>query len=1031
MNHYRLLFIGGLLSLSFSLFAEPDSLFAHRLMQKGVEAIYQRDIEQAHRYLKRAAATFERLGLTEDYYRARIANAEAYRWQAMLGHAELEVRQCIRDSKEDLGHPNIVQPDAYLALGNIYHQKGEPEQTKRYFYEALHVAEEIFEQPTPSYINVLLTIGEYEAYLGNTREALNRYQHVLIFQQSLYGEHSPVLPATYARIASTFYALREYNRGLDYAERALFLAQENSQEQDLQLARYHSLLGEAQHMQGDLLAARQHFQKAKSIYEQYSWGAQRQLAIAKMLNNIGNTYQGQEAIRHFESSLNYYQNLQGQKLAQADVINNMAIVYHNLQQPKKSLELFQQALRIKQSKLPAHHPGVAQIHGNLMELYDELKQWKKALFHANAAFSSYSTDYEGKELEADWEVLVPQHHFAFSAGAARIINARARILFRRYQEQGALKDLYLTLSTVRSYRYFEEAMMRVNLEKEDLLDIFREEYATLSTGVAAAEALFRFTSKESFLHEAFAFAEQAKSALLRQSLQSGKALDLGILPEHLAQQESNLQRTIAELEYELLEAKRSSNALHLRDIQEQLFEAERHQEAFIQELEQTYPEYYQLKYQQSLGSIPMIQKNLQAGQLLLEYVWTDSTLFVFEITKSDFDLRSVPVEPQLQEALDDLREILARNIIRTDLQEEVQIYSKQASYLYQKLIAPSVAKYPSAKDLLLVPDRDLSYLPFEVLLQEPAKANDFYQDLNYLLYDFNLSYSYSATLLLENKLMNNQSNNNRMLAMGAAYDLPKELSSNRNIRLQRLREDLHDIPEARREVRVLSERFDGSFKIYEAANELEFKLKANDYGILHLAMHGLLNEREPLLSSLVFTETADSLEDNFLHAYEIANMDLQANLVVLSACETGYGKFQRGEGVMSLARSFMYAGTPSLVVSLWQVNDHATSKLMPYFYENLAKDMPKHEALRQAKLRYLQESSRLTAHPSLWASFIQIGSPSKLAVQQRIDYLTIFSSLGSGLLLIFGLWWRKHEQRKRERRRPKNAGKNRDRIEQS
>lgn len=1011
--YYRLFLMVWLMSAPFGLFALADSTFAAQLMQRGVNAIYQQDIEQAHQYLQRAANTFKQLDLLEDYYRARIADAEAYRWQGMLGHAELEVRKSIRDSKRDLGTPNTVQPDAYLALGNIYHQKGNKEQTKRYFYQALHISEEVFEQPTPSYINVLLTVGEYESYLGNLREALQRYKHVLAFQQDLYGENSTVLPDTYARIATIFYKMREYNRGLDYAERALFLAQEHSKQQGLPLARYHSLLGEAQRMLGDLLAARQHFHQAKVIYQRYSSGVRRELAIAKMLNNIGNTYRGIEAISSFEESLARYRNIAGQELAQADVINNMAIIYHNLEQPNKALQLFQKALVIKQRELPSHHPGVAQIHGNLMELYDEMGNWSKALYHANAAFSSYSTDYEGNDPYANWEEVVPKHHFAFSAGAARIINARARILFRRYQDLGEVKDLYLSLSTVRSYTYFEQTIMRVRPEKEDLMDIFREEYATLSTGVAAAEALHKFTGKGEFLHEAFSFAEQAKSALLRQSLQSSKALDLGVLPEHLAQQENNLQRTIAELEYELLDAKRSGNAQHLRDIQRQLFEAERHQEGFIQELEEKYPDYHQLKYQHQLSSIEDIQKQLQAGQLLLEYVWTDSTLFVFEIDQKSFGLRSVPINEELQNALIETRDILSRRLIRTDLREEVQIYATYSYYLYQQLIAPSVENRTDIKDLLIIPDRDLSYLPFEVLLQQAAKEGTFYQNLDYLIHDYNLSYSYSATLLMENQSAASKSSNTRMLAMGAAYELQSELPVSRTPRIQRLRQTLQDIPEARREVRVLSERFDGSFEIYGAANERDFKLQANDYGILHLAMHGLLNQAEPLLSSLVFTETADSLEDNFLHAYEIANMDLQADLVVLSACETGYGKFQRGEGVMSLARSFMYAGTPSLVVSLWQVNDHATSKLMPYFYENLSKNMPKHEALRYAKLRYLKESSRLTAHPSLWASFIHIGTPAPLPIQERTDYLTIFGSVGGVLLLVLAFWWRSYEQRKR------------------
>lgn len=128
-------------------------------------------------------------------------------------------------------------------------------------------------------------------------------------------------------------------------------------------------------------------------------------------------------------------------------------------------------------------------------------------------------------------------------------------------------------------------------------------------------------------------------------------------------------------------------------------------------------------------------------------------------------------------------------------------------------------------------------------------------------------------------------------------------------------------------------------------------------------MHGVLDKEEPLLSSLAFTEIGDSLEDNFCRVYEISQMDINAQLVVLSACETGFGKFEQGEGVMSLARSFMYAGVPSLVVSLWQINDLSTAIIMQHFYGGLAKGLNKSLALKDTKQKYLAGTKGLASHP--------------------------------------------------------------------
>ena len=150
-----------------------------------------------------------------------------------------------------------------------------------------------------------------------------------------------------------------------------------------------------------------------------------------------------------------------------------------------------------------------------------------------------------------------------------------------------------------------------------------------------------------------------------------------------------------------------------------------------------------------------------------------------------------------------------------------------------------------------------------------------------------------------------------------------------------------------------------------------------------------------------------------LHAYEISQMNLNTDLVVLSACETGYGQFKRGEGVMSLARSFMYAGVPSMVVSLWQVNDDATARLMNWFYENLSKGLSKDEALCQAKIIYLKAcGNSLAAHPAYWAAFIQLGDSRTIPVH-KVGKITmqlwwwIIGVVGILGISILGFKWRK------------------------
>ena len=291
-----------------------------------------------------------------------------------------------------------------------------------------------------------------------------------------------------------------------------------------------------------------------------------------------------------------------------------------------------------------------------------------------------------------------------------------------------------------------------------------------------------------------------------------------------------------------------------------------------------------------------------------------------------------------------------------------------------------------------------------------------YGDYPYLLQRHPISYSYSATVLL-NQIQRQDRREvpeKGVLAFAASY--PKQLSPDsysyqRSGNIARVREGLSPLPGAEEEVTLLEKHLWGAFFQGDRANETNFKQKAHQYSIIHLAMHGVLNNNYPILSSLVFSEDSSEVEDNFLRAYEIAQMELNADLVVLSACETGYGKFQQGEGVMSLAHSFAYAGASSVLMSLWQVNDHSTSEIMKEYYTHLAKTYPKDYALQHAKLHYIDHSPENNlAHPAFWAAFVQTGNTASLELVahtgktfRQMHYLAMGGGVLALVLLFFGV----------------------------
>jgi CHAT domain-containing protein len=173
----------------------------------------------------------------------------------------------------------------------------------------------------------------------------------------------------------------------------------------------------------------------------------------------------------------------------------------------------------------------------------------------------------------------------------------------------------------------------------------------------------------------------------------------------------------------------------------------------------------------------------------------------------------------------------------------------------------------------------------------------------------------------------------------------------------------------------------GTVFLGKDAVEERFKSIGSNFQIVHFATHGMANDRDPDFSLLAFTEVPDSIENEFIYVSDLYNMQLNADLVVLSACETGLGELRKGEGVISLARGFSYAGAKGIFTTLWSVNDLATSLIIESFYKYLKQGKDKDEALHLAKMDFLSQADNQKAHPFLWAPFIFIGDTSPLEIK--------------------------------------------------
>ena len=399
------------------------------------------------------------------------------------------------------------------------------------------------------------------------------------------------------------------------------------------------------------------------------------------------------------------------------------------------------------------------------------------------------------------------------------------------------------------------------------------------------------------------------------------------------------------------------------------------------------PRYAALMHPQPLH-LRKVQKHLPDEQTaIVEYFIGRNASFVWIIKKQEAFMQRLPGQRLIEQKV---REFLATISRPVRLGNPFSAHISAGVELYNMLIAPVRDKL-TARRLIIVPDGLLFLLPFEALVSQIDRAGA----AHYLFFDFRLVYAPSATAwrcleetstLPERRLLafgdpvytSNATLASRQGAAISANNAAAIAASTAARKADRGDFYLNRLPYSGVEVKEIAALFPAAAqKVYLEENAREEVLKNEDlmrYSFIHFAAHCLLDQQRPGCSSIVLTQDDDPAEDGFLQVNEILNLKLHADLVVLSACQTGLGRLRKGEGIIGLARAFMYAGSSSVLVSLWNINDGATADLMRQFYTCLAKGVGKSESLRLAKLAMLQSPRRLYSHPYYWASFVLIGN---------------------------------------------------------
>jgi CHAT domain-containing protein len=248
---------------------------------------------------------------------------------------------------------------------------------------------------------------------------------------------------------------------------------------------------------------------------------------------------------------------------------------------------------------------------------------------------------------------------------------------------------------------------------------------------------------------------------------------------------------------------------------------------------------------------------------------------------------------------------------------------------------------------------------------------------------------------------------NRLIAFAPDYPEPIDIQSAIMSR-QGGMGVLNDLPFARQEAKYVSDITGGKLLINSDAKESVFKSLSANYDIIHLAMHTLLNDKDPMHSTLIFSHTNDSIDDGYLKVYEIYGLPLKAKMVVLSSCNTGRGILSSGEGILSLARGFIYSGSQSVIMSMWEIEDKSGTVIVEKFYKNLKNGLTKSSALKKARIDFLKDADQLRSHPYFWSALVVYGNNIELYHTNNLKIIVIVAFVILLLFFAYYFWKRRY-----------------------
>lgn len=828
-----------------------------------------------------------------------------------------------------------------------------------------------------------LNIGLVKQALGDYMDALQHYDVSSKLLERIEDKRG--LVRLLNNIANVHYLMGDHDTALRHYAKSLSIAKELGHKPNIGFAL--SNIGLIDYDRGNYLAALQHSQEALEIFQDIG----DEVSAAEALNQTGLVHLAQrdytQAMEDFKHCREVSQR-RGNWPGLISALHSIGLVNAFQGDYAKALSHFSEGLRLAQQtqergwsvRITQNIAGVYSSQGKydqaLENLTESLKQAEQLRVPSSIAqiMTSMATIYWLKKDNSRGLDLTQQAATTFKAiGEYENYWYASSLSGRCLQALGRGAEARVA---------FEDAIDAIETLRTEVVGGALNQEQTFARQVDPYYAIIGLLVNQQNPREALSYAERSKSRALFDLLRSGKISVTKAMTTEEKEHERSLNNRMVSLnrQFELEKARSQADSNRLTDLEKRIEEARSEYRSYQADLYARHPE-----LQMQRGKVmPISASHLEeltakTGSMIIEFVVTNDKTYAFVISAPRPRRPISPKRPQGRPGSNLSRELSLEvytvGVGRQQLADRVSLlrnrlasidigFESLAMELYELLFGPVRQRLRNATSLVVVPDGPLWELPFQALMPEAER---------FLIEDLAISYAPSLAVLhyLTTVSAPAKKRSPSLLAFGNPA-VTKDTAS----KLQALMgEKLEPLLDAERLVTLLRRLYDpAKTKVYvgPGAREDVFKTAAGKYNVIQIASHGIFDNKSPMYSHLVLSQSEVGVsEDGLLEAWEIMNLDLKADLFVLSACETARGRISNGEGIIGLSWATFVAGARATVVSQWGVDAGSTTDLMVEFHRVFRSGKSKAEALRQASLKLLR--TRRYRHPFYWAPFVVLG----------------------------------------------------------